>query len=68
MKAILSTAAAVPFDLLNGGSGQSALRLDDTIAVGMTIRRPEEYHKVIRSMPTGRALRRLIAKHGAKNK
>lgn len=62
MKAITSAVAPVPLDLLKSGNGLSALRASDIEQIGMTIRLPHEYGKALKNLPSGRALRRLMAR------
>lgn len=44
----------------------SGLRTTDICGVGMTIRRPKDYTSTLKNLPSGRALRRLLAKHKRK--
>jgi hypothetical protein len=47
-------------------SDLAGMRTTDVCSVGMLIRKPVNYTNALKNLPTGRALRRLIAKHNRK--
>jgi hypothetical protein len=63
MKPITRNAYNLPGDLLHGHGG---LLLGDVAHLGMIIRNPSDYNEAIRTLPTGRAFRRLLAKQSKK--
>jgi hypothetical protein len=66
MKAITPSVRPAPTGY--GDSDLMGLRTTDVSGVGMVIRKPPSYPRVINNLPTGRALRRLLAKHNRNEK
>ncbi len=64
MKAFTAHVAPAPMSYID--TDLSGLSTTDICNVGMVIRRPEDYTKVMKNLPTGRALRRLLEKHSGK--
>jgi hypothetical protein len=64
MKAFTSHVPSAPLSYID--TDLAGLRTTDICDVGMTIRRPKDYARTIKNLPTGRALRRLLAKHNRK--
>ena len=60
MKPVGMSVAVAPLSYID--TALSGLRTTDMCDVGLVIRKPKDYTRVIKDLPTGRALRRLLAK------